>query len=80
MLIDCDVHNILASPLELLPHLDPYWCEDIKRHGITIPGNIYQSPAVFVRSDARPPSGQPGPDPAFTVRDHLERYGIDYPE
>ncbi len=78
MLIDCDVHNLLSSPLELLPFLEPYWREEVQRHGITVPGTIYHSPTVFLRSDARPPSGQPGTDPAFTVSAHLERYGIDY--
>ena len=78
-LIDADVHNALENASELLPFLSRYWGEHVRRHGIPIPSAGYTSPVGVNRHDARTDEGgEPGSSPAFLVRDHLERYGIDY--
>ncbi len=78
MLVDCDVHNLVSSPFDLLPHLPAYFAEQVKRHGLMLPGSSHDSPTVFLRADARPPGGrEPGTDAKFTAANHLDRYGID---
>lgn len=79
-LIDADVHNALASPNDLLPFLPKYWRETVKAHGLDIPWAGYSSPVGVLREDARPDEGGggPGSSPAFLMKDHMDRYHIDY--
>ena len=79
-LIDADVHNAFADArAELRPFLPRLWQEFADRHGIAVPPAGYVSPVGVQREDARPPSGGlAGSDPDHLVRDHLDRYGIDY--
>lgn len=79
-LIDADVHNALASPNDLLPFLPTYWREEVKARGMNVPHAGYVSPVGVLREDARPDdnSGGPGSSPAFLMKDHMDRYGIDY--
>jgi uncharacterized protein len=78
MLVDCDVHNLISSAFDLVPHLPEYFAEQVKRHGLMLPGTVYDSPTVFLRSDALPPAPrQPGSDPKFTASNHLDHYGVD---
>ena len=79
-LIDSDVHNALASPNDLLPFLSGYWREEVKARGMNIPHAGYVSPVGVLREDARPDdtTGGPGSSPAFLMKDHMDRYGIDY--
>jgi predicted TIM-barrel fold metal-dependent hydrolase len=78
-LIDSDVHNALASPQDLLPFLSAYWREQVKADGIDIPHAGYSSPVGVLREDARPDTGgRPGSSPAFLMKDHMDRYHIDY--
>jgi len=79
-LIDADVHNALASPNDLLPFLPTYWREEVKARGMNVPHAGYVSPVGVLREDARPDdnAGGPGSSPAFLMKDHMDRYGIDY--
>jgi len=79
-LIDADVHNAFTdSRAELRPFLPRLWQEFADRHGIAVPPAGYVSPVGVQREDARPPSGGlAGSDPDHLVRDHLDRYKIDY--
>lgn len=79
-LIDADVHNGIADTAELLPYLSTHWAQQVADRGIAIPGAGYQSPVGVLRSDAKPDDGPgaPGTSPAFMMKDHLDRYGIDY--
>jgi predicted TIM-barrel fold metal-dependent hydrolase len=79
-LIDSDVHNALASPHDLLPFLPAYWREEVKSGGLGIPTAGYMSPIGVLREDARPDdnTGGPGSSPAFLMKDHMDRYHIDY--
>jgi len=79
-LIDSDVHNGLADPKELLPYLPRYFAEEVKRSGLGIPGAGYSSSVGVLRQDAKPVDEDcgPGASPAFMMKDHLDRYGIDY--
>ncbi len=77
-LIDADVHNLIAQA-DLLPYLSAYWREVVRQRGTGVPGILTSSPVGVLRADARTPSGgAPGSDPEFLLRDHLERYEIDY--
>ncbi len=77
-LIDADVHNAWASQAELLPYLPKVW-HDQWMNGQLI-GNPWYSPLGGVyRKDAATPSGQePGSDPRYMIKHHLDPYGIDY--
>jgi len=79
-LIDCDVHNAFADMRgELRPFLPRLWQDFADRHGIAVPPAGYVSPVGVQREDARPPGGGiAGSDPAYLLKDHLERYQIDY--
>ena len=79
-LIDADVHNAFADILsELGPFLPKFWREFAQRHGIAVPPAGYVSPVGVQREDARPPGkGMAGSDPDHLIKDHLDRYGIDY--
>lgn len=79
-LIDADVHNALGSPADLLPFLPKYWREEVQVRGLNIPTAGYTSPVGVLRRDAQPDDGPggPGSSPAFLMKDHMDRYGIDY--
>src|SRR5688572_16787232 len=79
-LIDADVHNGLEHAHELLPFLPRYWQEEVRQRGLNLPHAGYVSPVGVLREDARPDDcdGAPGSSPAFMVKDHLDRYGVDY--
>lgn len=80
VLIDTDVHNALARPEDLLPYLPKVWHQqwlDIGP-GVHIP-KTWWSPVGVLRDDATPENGgPPASDPHFLLKDHIERYGIDY--
>ena len=79
-LIDADVHNAFADiKAELRPFLPRLWQEFADRHGIAVPPAGYVSPVGVQREDARPPtSGIAGSDPDFLIKDHVERYAVDF--
>ena len=79
-LIDADVHNALASTEDLFPFLPAYWREEVKARGLAIPSAGYASSFGVLRADAKPDDapGGPGSSPAFLMKDHMDRYGIDY--
>ena len=79
-LIDADVHNGLENARELLPFLPRYWQEEVRLRGLNLPHAGYVSPVGVLREDARPDDGDgaPGSSPAFMVKDHLDRYGVDH--
>lgn len=74
-MIDSDVHNIVGS---LLPYLPKAWHEQYRRSGSGISG-LYYSPVGVSRRDAIPDrGGAPGSDPEFLIKDHMDRFNIDY--
>ena len=79
-LIDADVHNAFADVrAELRPFLPRLWQDFADRHGVAVPPAGYVSPVGVQREDARPPSGGiAGSDPAHLIKDHLDRYGVDF--
>jgi predicted TIM-barrel fold metal-dependent hydrolase len=77
-LIDTDVHNGMKGNEELLPYLAKPWHNQWLATGTGV-GSPYYSTVGVIRKDAEPDSGgASGSDPAFMVKDHLDRYGIDY--
>jgi predicted TIM-barrel fold metal-dependent hydrolase len=77
-LIDTDVHNIIKNPKDLLPYMAKPWHQQWLGAGTGI-GQPYFSTVGVLRRDAVPDSGGPsGSNPDYMVKDHLERYGIDY--
>lgn len=77
-LIDCDVHNNLRSPEDLLPFLPKVWHQQWLESGFAIGGKAY-CPFGLVRKDADPPNGgPPASDPDFLVRHYIEEFGVDY--
>lgn len=77
-LIDSDVHNAIQHPQDLLPFLPKVWHEQWMNTGTGI-SNPFYSPLGVLRKDAIPDSGgTPGGDPSFLIKDHIDRYHIDY--
>lgn len=73
--IDTDVHNAVG---DLTPYLAAVWQDRWNRQKIGV-GGIYVNPRGVLRRDATPPGGgAPASDPAFLVKDHLDRFDIDY--
>lgn len=78
MLIDADVHNAIADAKDLLPFLASVWHEQWLQSGTGV-STPFWSPVGVMRKDAMTPSGgEPGSDPVYLVKDHLDKYGIDY--
>ena len=79
-LIDTDVHNAFADVRqELKPYLSRAWQSYADHHGIQMPGTGYNSSVGVQREDARTPSGgMAGSDPDFLIKDHLDRFGIEF--
>ncbi|WP_317890090.1 amidohydrolase family protein [Paenibacillus sabuli] len=77
-LIDTDVHNDFAAREDLLPYLPKVWHAQWLAVGTGV-GSPYYSPVGVLRRDAGPErGGPPGSDPHYLLRDHLERFAIDY--
>ncbi|TBL76055.1 amidohydrolase family protein [Paenibacillus thalictri] len=77
-LIDTDVHNGIKNPRDLLPYLDKPWHQQWIGGGTGV-GQPFFTPVGVLRKDAVPDQGGiSGSDPAFMVKDHIERYGFDY--
>jgi predicted TIM-barrel fold metal-dependent hydrolase len=77
-IIDTDVHNQIADPKELLPFLPKVWHQQWLESGVGVTGKAFTPVGVY-RKDANPAEGVlPATDPHFLVKDHFERYGIDY--
>lgn len=74
-LIDTDVHQSLPG---LHDHLPRHWRDRWSAVGLGA-GSGYLNPRGVLRRDAVPPTGGgPASDPVFLLRDHLDRYDIDY--
>src|SRR5690606_11236851 len=74
-LIDTDVHNAIG---DLTPFLPKAWHALWKRANVGI-GGFYSPPISVSRMDAVPDrGGAPGGDPEYMIKDHLDRYNIDY--
>jgi uncharacterized protein len=79
--IDCDIHNELASQEALLPYLPKEWRDYTKQFG-----NFGFSATVYprnnmnaARTDAWPPNGKrPGSDLPFLREQLLDAWGIEY--
>jgi hypothetical protein len=79
-IIDCDIHNYVATKAQLLPHLPARWRQHHERYGFDryYPGAYYPrvSPAAS-RTDAWPPSGhRPGTDLDFLRRQLLDEWNV----
>ncbi|WNR46039.1 amidohydrolase family protein [Paenibacillus roseipurpureus] len=77
--IDCDVHNALTSPLELVPYLPEPFATRLRETGMMAVPNGWYSPAGPYRKDAIPPSGgAPGSDPDFVYEHLVKPYNMAY--
>ena len=73
--IDTDIHN--AFP-DLLPYLPRVWRDRWSATGMGAGWN-YSNPRGVSRRDVTPPNGAaPASDPLLLIRDHLDRYDLDY--
>jgi len=74
-IIDCDVHNAVASVDEIRSYMKEPW----RSRYTGIQQRIYSNNVHTVRADAYPPSGNhPGSDPDFMRKQLIEKYGIDH--
>jgi predicted TIM-barrel fold metal-dependent hydrolase len=80
-LIDCDVHPYITGVKDVFPYLPKAWQQYFSKPEIRIagrPADRYPHPGHVLRDDAIPPGGgMPASDPAYTVKDHLDRYDIE---
>ncbi|WP_127579091.1 amidohydrolase family protein [Paenibacillus koleovorans] len=78
-IVDTDVHNGMASKQDLLPYLAKVWHDQWLHAGVGASGGGYYSPIGVTRKDAVTENGGPaGSDPADLLKNHLDRYGIEY--
>ena len=79
LIIDTDLHNMIAGPEELYPYLPVYWRERLKNQGYPSQSHGYRSPVGVIRADAEGPNGlKPGTDPAYVLKHHMDHVGITY--
>jgi predicted TIM-barrel fold metal-dependent hydrolase len=77
-LIDTDVHPAFVRRKDLLPYLPKVWHEQWIETGIGIGDKPY-SVVGPSRRDVYPVNGgPPASDPHFLLKDHLDKFGIDY--
>ncbi|MGQ0604098.1 MAG: amidohydrolase family protein [Anaerolineales bacterium] len=81
-IIDCDIHNYVATKAQLAPYLSKRWRQHHERYGFDLyyPGGYYPrvSPAAS-RADAWPPSGhRPGSDLDFMRLQLLDEWNVAY--
>lgn len=77
--IDCDIHNALRSPRDLLPYLEEPWKSRVARSGLGLMYSGYYSPVGVGRKDSVPPGGgAEGSDPAFSAKQLLDPYNVEY--
>lgn len=79
-IIDCDIHQRLASPSDLFPYLPRHYVEDIKAFGLRMPGGGYLNGGDRgYRSDAWPTGGRMvGSDLQLMREQLLDVYPIEY--
>jgi predicted TIM-barrel fold metal-dependent hydrolase len=76
--IDADLHNDMAQRSDLLPFLPKVWHQQWMENGIGVGGKSW-SAVGYYRKDALTEEGvMPASNPQYVLKDHLERYGIDY--
>jgi predicted TIM-barrel fold metal-dependent hydrolase len=80
-IVDCDVHPLVSSISELLPHLEPGWRRRFDGRDVVAASPFsaarYSHPVGILRRDAEPPGGgAPGSDPDHLVRQHADPNGI----
>ena len=79
--IDCDIHNELASPQTLLPYLSKEWRDYQKQFGsFGYSATVYpRNNQNAARTDSWPPNGKPpGSDLPFMQEQLLDAWGIEY--
>jgi len=79
--VDCDVHPMLPDGTRsLLPYIAENWRERLASRDMSrakSAGSLYTTPNPTNRVDATPPSGgPPASDPAFVVKDLLDRFNL----
>lgn len=76
--IDCDVHSMLKSHLDLVPYLKEPWKSLISQQGLHIPA-AYTSPIGVMRKDAAPPDGGvAASDPLYLAEHLVKPYNMEY--
>lgn len=77
-IIDCDVHNEMASHMELVPYLQEPWKKMVAEFGFRIPF-MYSSPIGVLRKDAVPPGGgTPGSDWKYVLKHLVEPLNMEH--
>lgn len=76
--VDCDVHENLVSPAQLLPYLAEPYKSWIGNGGFNPPVFSYVIPFSITRADARPEAGPPGSSLDLLREQLLDRYGALY--
>ncbi|WP_102349017.1 amidohydrolase family protein [Bacillus sp. Marseille-P3661] len=79
-LIDCDLHNALRDPKDLLPFLPKVWHQQWLEVGVdAVEGAKSYTPVGLYRKDAAPAPGvKPASDPHFVLKHHMDAFNIDY--
>lgn len=77
VLVDCDVHPLVAGIESLLPYIDRGWRRRFANRDVVaaspFPAARYSHPLGFLRRDAATPEGgAPGSDPDHLIRHHVE--------
>lgn len=78
LIIDTDVHNDIAKREDLLPFLPKAWHRQWLEQGIGVFDRWWSSVGRNRRDSVPPQGGNPGTDPQFVLKDHVERNQISY--
>jgi hypothetical protein len=73
--VDCDVHEALRSPVELLPYLAEPYGSWLRAGGFNPPFYSYFHAIPMLRADAAPADGPPGSSYELLRDQLLDRYG-----
>lgn len=77
-IVDCDVHEMLRSPTELLPYLEPQYALYVEKGWAPyFFSYAYPTDAGFARVDAVPDEGPAGSDYGLMRRQLLDEFDLD---
>lgn len=79
-LIDCDLHNSMRDPEDLLSFLPKVWHQQWLDVGVdaTQQSKTFTPVGVYRKDAESEPGVKPASDPEFVLKHHIDRYKIDY--